>query len=95
VVHSTSFLTSFTAGSFVVGEELKSCGAISGDSTSGVFMLVGCEPRRSLPNLDAEVIVPLTIILPKATVCPGATVPSWQLRHNLLEDATVGAALVW
>jgi uncharacterized protein YqfA (UPF0365 family) len=75
-VHSTVFFTSLTAGSFVLGEELKSWTAISVDSTMGVFMLVGCEPRRSLPNRAVEAIIPPTSILPNATVCPGATVPS-------------------
>jgi hypothetical protein len=55
-------------------------------------MLAGWEPRRSLPNFVGDDIVPLTSILPNATVCPGATVPSWQLRHSLLELFTNGAA---
>jgi len=76
--------TSFTLASAVLGGEVESKTFSTGESVSGVFILTGWEVRKSFPNFDVAFIDPLIFNLPYAIVCPGATVPSWQLRHNFV-----------
>src|SRR5215471_8082507 len=65
----------------------------SGESCIGNAKLKGCELRRSAPKISALFMMPVMLNFPYATVCPGATVPSWQLRHRLLDPASGGCGL--
>ena len=68
----------------------------SDESTSGVFKLIGCELFSAVPNTSAVFMDPVTATLPEGTICPGAMVPSWQLRHKLVTPPTVGCvAIFW
>src|SRR6266581_4074181 len=84
VVHSIVPLIRRTFGSAVLPGLPNSCTFTLGVSTSGVCRLKGCELFRSVPNTEVDFLLPVMGIRPKTTVCPGATVPSWQLRQSLL-----------
>jgi hypothetical protein len=53
-------------------------------------MLVGCEPARLFPNTSALFMAPDIWIVPYAWVCPGAILPSWQLRQSVVSVPGTG-----
>src|SRR4051812_45780572 len=81
--------TSRTAfvGSAVVPDAASS-GTRCAASLMGSCKLNGCDPSSLNPSTAA--FVPVILKVPIATVCPTATVPSWQLRQSTLVLPSVG-----